>query len=78
MNAHAPPKEKRGCNTALNTADKEILFAMRRKVNRARYVWSPEAIRLLSSFRRTGGVKHLAAAHCHIAAMCAQLESSAA
>jgi hypothetical protein len=78
MNASAPPKEKRGCNTALNTADNQSLFAMRRKVNRARYVWSPEAIRLLSAFRRTGGVKHLTAAHSHIAAMCAQLESGVA
>jgi hypothetical protein len=26
MNASAPPKEKRGCNTALNTADNPILI----------------------------------------------------
>jgi hypothetical protein len=73
----APRKEKRGLETALKTTGSRTLLVPGKNVKRhARQVWAAEGVRLLSAFAQTGAMRHLSAAKCHVAAMCAQLEGS--
>lgn len=73
------PKGKRGLGTtALKTANRERLVLPRPKVNRrARTVWTPQAIEMLSAFVRTGAAKNLVAAQRQIAAILEQLRARA-
>ena len=64
MNAHAPPKEKRGCNTALKTA--EPLRAYRAMPAVQVPSWWVETERLATEFRRTGQMHHLLALARHL------------
>jgi hypothetical protein len=69
-------KEKRGLGTALNTANSETLVVPRPEVNRrARTLWTPHGIEMLSAFVRTGAVKNLVTAQRQIAAILKQLRA---
>lgn len=74
----SPPKEKRGCYSALKTA--ELLAAYRllpvsqaaplEKINQAHAAnWEKEAARLFQEFWRSGDQKHLCAFSIHVVAM---------
>jgi hypothetical protein len=52
----------------------ETLLVTGQNVNRAREIWTPQAIRMLSSFVRTGDARHLIASQRQLTAICARLE----
>ena len=71
-------KEKRGLGAALKTANRKSLAVPRPEVNRrARTLWAPQGIEMLSAFVRTGAVKNLVAAQRQIAAILEQLRARA-
>ena len=66
-----PPKEERGCNTALKTAELSRVYHVAAS---AQAQWEHERERLLTLYRKTRSARHWRAYCVHLAGMAASLE----
>jgi hypothetical protein len=70
---NSPPKEKRGCNTALKAAELSRVYHV---APSAQAQWRRERDHLLSLYRRRKNARHWRAYMTHIAGMALRPEAS--